>query len=516
MLFGPNSSQETHVSPQSCWKQVSLPQFSPVRESIKVDIVIVGGGNTGIVTAYLLKQAGHRVALIERGRCAHGSTGNTTAHLTSVTDLGLTQLVRSHGLAGARAVWEAGVAAIDKIQEIITTEKIECEFERVPGYIHSSIRGDHDETSRLHREVELAQELGVSAEFVNPVPIFGREGIRVPDQAKFHPLKYLAALVACIPGDGSYVFEQSEARMFDGANRDFVRVQVNGHLITCQQVVIATDVPLSGLSNLASATLLQTKFSPYTSYVIGAKLPPNTAPAALFWDTSRPYYYLRVDHHLLEDYVIFGGNDHKTGQAERTSDNFVDLETTLHRFLPTACVDRRWSGQVLESHDGLPLIGQVVQRQFVATGFSGNGLTFGTLAGMMIRDALMGRKNPWHDLFSPHRLQLRGGIWNYLSENLDYPYYLLKDRLMPSENRGVENVNPGQGTVLKLNGQRVAVYRNEEGQTTKLSAVCTHMGCIVHWNEAESSWDCPCHGARFDVTGKVIAGPAEKPLQRVD
>jgi glycine/D-amino acid oxidase-like deaminating enzyme/nitrite reductase/ring-hydroxylating ferredoxin subunit len=500
----------------SYWKSVTLPRFQPLNESLKVDVLIVGGGHTGIITAYLLKQAGLKVAIIERDRCAQLNTGNTTAHLTCVTDLGLQQLVRSHGRDHAQAVWDAGLAAIHQIHEIISAENIACEFKRVPAYIHSSIIDDKDETAELKREAELAQELGFPVDFVAEVPVFGREGIRVANQAKFHPLMYLADLMTRIPGDGSHVFELTEAGEFDGSNNGEVRVTANGQVLTCDQVVIATDVPLAGLSNIASAALLQTKFTPYTSYVIGAKLPPNTAPEMTFWDTSQPYYYLRIDHRPNEDYAIFGGLDHKTGQAEQTSDLFLDLENTLHRFLPTAKVDRRWSGQVIESHDGLPLIGQTAERQFVATGFSGNGITFGTLSGMMIRDAILGRKNPWRDLFDPGRLQTRGGVWNYLTENMDYPYYMIKDRLMASESQSLQTVKSGQGCILKLDGQRVAAYRHADGNVTKLSAICTHLGCIVHWNEAATSWDCPCHGSRFDVTGKVIAGPAETPLEPIE
>ena len=501
----------------SHWKKVRMPRFSPLRGPLKVDVLVVGGGMTGITTAYLLKKAGRKVALIERDHCAQLDTGNTTAHLTCVTDLRPHQLVKTLGRDHAQAVWDAGQAAIDQIQEIIEAEKISCEFSRIPGYIHASINSDNDETKDMKRDAELASELGFPADFVSEVPVFGRQGIRVANQAKFHPLMYLAELVTRIPGGGSHVFERTEAGEFErGGQGDSVRVKANDRIITCDSVVIATDVPLAGLSDVASAALLQTKLAGYTSYVIGAKLPVKAAPEALFWDTSQPYYYLRIDRRPRGHYAVFGGLDHKTGQAAKTSDFFAELEQTLHRFLPEAKVDCRWSGQVIESHDGLPLIGQTAERQFVATGFSGNGITFGTLSAMMIRDAIVGCKNPWRDLFDPNRKQTREGIWNYLTENIEYPYYMMKDRLLASEGKSLRSLKRGQGKILKLDGQRVAAYRDADGQATKLSAVCTHLGCIVHWNEAETSWDCPCHGARFDVTGKVIAGPAESPLERVE
>jgi glycine/D-amino acid oxidase-like deaminating enzyme/nitrite reductase/ring-hydroxylating ferredoxin subunit len=500
----------------SHWKNVRLPRFAPLKKPLRVDVVVVGGGMTGITTAYLLKKAGRKVALIERDRCAQVDTGNTTAHLTCVTDLRLGQLVKRFGRDHAQAVWDAGLAAIEKIQEIFRAERISCEFKRVPGYVHASLDSEKDEHRALTNEAALAQELGFAAEFVKEVPVHRRPGIRFPNQAKFHPLKYLAKLVTRIPKRGSHVFERTEAKEFESGSKDgFVRVKANGQTITCKHVVIATDVPLTGISSIASAAVLQTKLAPYTSYAVGAKLPKRIAPEATFWDTSDPYYYLRIDAQPRNDYAIFGGLDHKTGQVSDTKSLFTALEKRLHGVFPKARVDRRWSGQVIESHDGLPLIGETAKRQFVATGFSGNGITFGTLAAMMICDAIMGRKNPWRELFSPHRKQIRGGVWNYLTENLEYPYYMLKDRLASDEGKSLRSLRRGQGKILQLNGKRVAAYRDTDGRTTLLSPECTHLGCIVHWNDAETSWDCPCHGSRFTCTGKVIAGPAETPLERI-
>lgn len=499
----------------SHWKKIGLPRFSPLRESLKVDVLVVGGGMTGITAAYLLKKAGRKVAVIERDRCAQQDTANTTAHLTCVTDLRLHQLIKSFGRDHAQAVWDAGLAAIAQIEEVVASEKIDCEFRRVPGYLHASLTREKKEIRELKRDAELASELGFAAEFEPQVPIFQRPGVRFPNQAKFHPLMYLAELVTRIPGRGSHVFERTEAQEFEAATLS-ARVKANGQTITCDYVVIATDVPLAGLSNVASAALLQTKLTAYTSYAIGATLPKNIAPEASFWDTSEPYYYLRIDRHRQRDYAIFGGLDHKTGQVQDTDTRFGELESMLQRFLPQAKVDRRWSGQVVESHDGLPLIGETAERQFVATGFSGNGITFGTLSGMMICDAIMGRKNPWRELFAPQRTPLRGGVWNYLSENLEYPYYMVKDRLASSEGKSLRSVRRGQGKILKLDGKRVAAYRDAKGKTNVMSPVCTHLGCIVHWNETESSWDCPCHGSRFGCTGNVIAGPAEAPLKPIE
>jgi Rieske Fe-S protein len=269
-----------------------------------------------------------------------------------------------------------------------------------------------------------------------------------------------------------------------------------------------------GKSGMLSAGLFQTKLASFSSYVIGAKVRKNALPYASFCDTSLPYYYLRVDPGESSDYVIFGGQDHKTGQDDHPVRCYENLEEVLHQFIPDARVDCRWSGQVIETNDGLPFIGETAEHQFVATGFAGNGMTFGTLAGMMARDAVLGQANAWSRLFAPARKKLRGGTWRYMKENVDYPLYLLKDRLRPKPH-SPHSIGAGEGQVIRLDGRPVACSRDKAGKLTKVSAVCTHLGCLVRWNSAERTWDCPCHGSRFHPDGQVLAGPAEDPLEPV-
>jgi glycine/D-amino acid oxidase-like deaminating enzyme/nitrite reductase/ring-hydroxylating ferredoxin subunit len=496
----------------SYWNNTARPiQFPPLSSDIRVDAAVIGGGNTGILAAYLMKRAGLSVALLERDRCAEADTGHTTAHLTYVTDLRLGKLVSRFGRAQAQAVWEAGEVAIQQIERIIERESIECNFARVPGYLHASISDDRDEQGELQREADLANELGFSATYVDSVPVFHRPGIRFPTQARFHPTKFLAGLLQRIPGPESYIFEQTEVTRFEDNGRE---LSANGYTVTCGFVFIATDVPLQGRANLASATLLQSKIAPYTSYAIGARLTGTPVPDALFWDTSDPYFFLRIDPHEDGQYAVFGGMDHKTGQGN-AKESFKRLEDVFRRIFPEAQAEHRWSGQVIESIDGLPFIGETAERQFVATGFSGNGLTFGTVGAMMACDAAWGRKNRWQALFDVRRKSL-SSIWNYVRQNADYPYYLIKDRLVKSDDGSREDLAPGQGKIVRINGQRVAVFRNAAGEFIELSPVCTHLGCLVNWNEAERTWDCPCHGSRFLGSGEVFAGPAEKPLAPIE
>jgi nitrite reductase/ring-hydroxylating ferredoxin subunit len=300
------------------------------------------------------------------------------------------------------------------------------------------------------------------------------------------------------------------------AHENPLAVVVKGHTVSCDKLIIATHVPLLGLNSMFSGLMLQSKIASYSTYAIGATIPRDEAIQASYWDTDDPYYYLRVQSRPKDDYVIFGGEDHKTGQEVDVEARYAHLETVLASYLPKARPDHRWSGQVIETHDGLPYIGPTNDEQFIATGFSGNGLTFGTLGGLMACDWILGRENPWQELFSVERQPLRAGAWNYLKENSDYPYHLIKGYLTSLHGGSVEEVKPGEGKVLRINGHRCAVYRNPAGDVTACTAICPHMGCVVRWNGPEKTWDCPCHGSRFTTSGQVIAGPAESPLEKQD
>jgi Rieske Fe-S protein len=287
---------------------------------------------------------------------------------------------------------------------------------------------------------------------------------------------------------------------------------VGPHQVRGEYVVVATHSPLAAKAGWLSATLLQTKLSLYSTYAVAGRIEAGRVPDALFWDTATPYRYVRLERRQGLDYVIYGGEDHKTGQADDAGARFERLAAALAELVPGTQTSHRWSGQVVETADGLPFIGETAPGQFVATGFAGNGLTFGTLAAMMACDAVVGRANPWHGLFDPDRTNLRAGLWNYLRENKDYPYYLIRDRFAGAEGRFTREIPRGSGRILEQNGRRVAAYRDFDGSVRLLSPTCTHLGCYVRWNDAERTWDCPCHGSRFSPDGHVLSGPAETPL----
>jgi glycine/D-amino acid oxidase-like deaminating enzyme/nitrite reductase/ring-hydroxylating ferredoxin subunit len=492
------------------------PKFSALKEDIAVDVLIVGAGITGITAAYLLNRAGLNVAVVEKDRCLGGETSHTTAHLTCVTDEPLSALVKNFGRDHAQATWDAQFAAIDLIDRIVWREQIKCQFEWVPAYLFnpSAETGREDQKSNaldLAHEAELATELGFDAELMRGIPLFNQPGVRFENQAKFHPRKYVLALIRLLCSEKTcQIYEQTEIETIEGT--PITATTVDGHRIHCGHVLIATHVPLQGKSGLVAATVLQSKLAPYSTYVIGGWARRGAVPEALFWDTGDPYDYLRVDRRHDHDFVIFGGEDHKTGQVEDTSRCFSTLERRMKQLLPDVSVTHRWSGQVVETNDGLPYIGETEERQFVATGFAGHGMTFGTVSAMMFADYVTGQQNPWAGLFDPGRTKIKGGLWDYLRENKDYPYYLIRDRFAGKGAHSLRAIKRGTGEVIDVDGHAAAAYRGMDGEIHVRSAVCTHMGCHVHWNDGERTWDCPCHGSRFAVSGEVIGGPAEKPL----
>lgn len=492
----------------------AFPQFPKLAGNAAADEVVVGAGITGLTAAYLLAKAGKRVVVLERHRCAGIDTGHTSAHLAMVTDTRLSELAKRFGRNHAQAVWDGGLAAIAQIDEIIREHDIDGGFEWIDGYLHAPLHDDSGDRSKgFEEEAALARELGFDAEYVDRTPLIGLPGVRFEGQARVHPRKYLAGVAQAIVALGGRIHEHSEADEFSAEPR---AVTSNGWTVTCDDVVIATHNPLVGLSGTAGAALFQTKLALYTSYVIAGRVPRGSVPDGLWWDTGDPYFYLRVEPRGDHDLLIFGGEDHKTGQEPDPKARYRRLEERLAEIVPGVELTHRWSGQVIETPDGLPYIGRSAEHQYSATGYAGNGLTFGTLAGMMMSDAILDRTNPWAELFDPNRKALTRGLWEYIKENADYPYYMIRDRFAGAEARSLRSVKRDQGKILERNGAKVAAYRDPAGAVTLRSATCTHMGCVVQWNPAERTWDCPCHGSRFKPTGQVISGPAEAPLPEVD
>ncbi len=494
------------MSLRSLWNaDTELPSFPRLNENLAADVVVVGGGIAGVTASLLQQRAGRRVVLIEANRIGRGETGHTTGHLTEVLDEHYHVLESKFGQAGARLAAESSRAAIDRIEQFIAEFGGGCGFTRVPAYLYAE---NAKQRRVLEKELESLKRVGTVATFVEafPLPINLEGALRIEHQAQFHPIEYLRELVAGFVAAGGVIFERTH--MLDVDDGEPCRVTTSGGVITAKDVLVLTNQPVS------SRFALHTKIAAYRTYALAARL-ETPFPTGLFWDMQEPYHYTRIQKTSSGTFLIVGGEDHKTGQKEDTRECFERLVEYVASRFDVMQAAHRWSGQVAEPADGLPFIGKNsgARHVYVATGFSGTGLTFGTLAAMILSDQISGVENPWSVLYDATRVKPLAQAREYVRENVDFPTYLARDRLTKGEAENADQVPPGEGRLIRSQGRMLAVYRDDAGAIHARSAVCTHLGCFVRWNKAEKSWDCPCHGSRFDVDGAVINGPATKELE---
>lgn len=480
------------------------PRFEPLHGSQAVDVAIIGGGITGLTAALLLKAAGKTVAVIDAHRIAEGVTGYTTAHLTEVIDASFGTLIAHFGEDGARQAVQAARASLDTIAGLVRDRGIRCGFRRVPAFYYTET---DDGVQDVRDEIEAARRLGLTATWTPDVPLpFPVKGaLRLEEQARFHVRQYLLPLLKAIPGHGCHVFEDS--RVVEVEDGEPCRLHAENGTVTARDVVMATHVPLNKF-------FLQTKLAHYRSYVLACRT-KKEVPDGLYWDNEDPYHYIRVQEVNGERLVIVGGEDHKVGQEDDTEARFEALRDYAHERLSVRTIAYRWSAQVAEPVDGLPYLGLNTRSShvYVGTGYSGTGMTFGTLAAMIASDLILGRENPWTALFDATRVKPLASAKTFVSENVDFPAHLVGDRLKKAQGDSFRAVKRGEGRILEVEGKKRAVFRDAHGAVTVLDPVCTHMGCLVDFNTAEKSWDCPCHGSRFAADGTVINGPAVKDLE---
>jgi glycine/D-amino acid oxidase-like deaminating enzyme len=459
----------------------NTPSQSRLKENIRTDVCIIGAGIAGMTTAYLAGREGRSVVVLDDGLIGGGMTGRTTAHLSNAYDDRYVEIEKTHGAEESRLTADSHTAAIYKIHEILTAEKIDCDFEWLDGFLFAA---KPDDVELLNEELAAAHRAGLGGvEKVARAPISSFDtgaALRFPRQAQFHPLKYLEGLSRAIRRDGGRLCAETHATKIESDGKE-VRIETgHGPVVSSEVVVVATNTPVN------DRVAIHTKQAPYVTYVIGVRVPKDSVTRALYWDTGDPYHYVRLQTENGYDVLIVGGEDHKTGQANDGEERFGRLEEwTRERFPQAEEVQYRWSGQVMEPVDGLAFIGRNpldADNVYIATGDSGQGMTHGTIAGMLLTDLIQGRENKWERLYSPSRIRLKS-LPELASENLNvagqYLDYITTDRTDKAHN---------------------------------LSRVCPHLGCIVAWNSTEQTWDCPCHGSRFSAEGRVYQGPANSDL----
>ena len=517
----------------SFWERTAKKfRTSPLAEDLTTDVCIVGAGIAGVTTAYLFARERKNVVLIDDGPVGGGMTGRTTAQFVTLVDNGYDETEKILGEEFSRLCAESQAASIDRVESIVNAEKIDCDFERVDGYLFLPPGGS---VTNLECELEAAQRAGLrDIERVDRIPFgkFNTDGVlRVPRQAQFHPLKYLNALAQRIVDPSTGLRTGLGGRIFTGTRivevKDGDRVEVktsDGHTITARAAVVATNCPIN------DRLVIHSKQAPYATYVVGLRV-KGEVERAMLWDTAMtaeeekkkvgpiPYHYVRFARDEKGDVLIVGGEDHKSGQESDCEQRFAKLERWARDHFPfVGDVTDRWSGQVMEPVDGVAYIGKNPgdNNVYVVTGDSGNGMTHGTIAGMMIVDLIAGRENPWTKLYEPSRKTLKPkAVADYLAENANVAAQL-KDYVTPGDEPSADKIKNGEGAILREGAKKIAAYRGGNGTLHEFSAVCPHLGCIVRWDACEKTWDCPCHGSRFDALGRVVNGPAISDLEPIE
>ncbi len=506
----PNLAPARDGDTTSVWAaEVASSEWPRLRADTAADVCVVGAGIAGLTTAYLLAREGRSVIVIDDKAPGDGQTSRTSAHLSAVLDDGLPRLERLHGLDGLRLAVASHAAAIDLIDSICASESIECGFRRVDEYIFAPL----DKRDELDHELEAARRAGLDVEMIPRAPLDRDTGpcLRFRRQAQFQPLAYLAGLVRLITRSGGHIHSRTHADTITGGETATVQTG-HGPIITARAVVVATNVPVNDLA------VIHTKQSAYRSYLIGARVAKGAVTEALYSDTLDPYHYVRVHPGSGHDTLVIGGEDHKTGQDPHPETRWDRLATWAREWFPMmGVVDYRWSGQIVEPVDGLAFIGRNPADRdnvYVATGDSGHGLTHGTIAGLLLTDLIQGRDNPWAKLYDPSRRTVRA-IKEFASENLNVAAQYA-DWLKRGDVASADDITRGQGAVVRHGLKLIATYVDESGGRHECSAACPHLGGVVQWNPAERTWDCPCHGSRFDPYGRVVEGPAISDLAQVD
>lgn len=498
------------MSNPSIWHATARPAgFPSLTEDLAVDVAVVGGGITGIMTAALLCAAGKSVAVLEAHLVASGSTGYSTGNLYAPVGAGLAGIEDKWDEAAMRRVAASRLAAVERIEALAARHGIECGFRRVPFHLFG-VEGSDEEREQLERELDAARRCGLAARIEPraPLPFATARTLVIDGQAQFHPFDFVRGLARRIEAPQCRIFENTAALEID-ADEGLVRTAVA--TVRAREIVMATHTP-------KGFNLVQTELGPYREYAVAGPLDSGELPGGVFWSAEARRHSVRSMSHAGRTYAMVIGAKHKVGQEPDPQDCYAELERYLRERLAVGAISHRWSAQGYWPADALPYIGRSAGagHLYIATGFSADGLTYGALAAHLVSDLILGRADEaLAELYQPTRLEPVKAAKDFVKENLNVAGEYLKDYAKLLAAPEVEELAPGDGMVVQLEGRRCAVHRTASGELLAVSPVCTHLKCIVHWNRAEQSWDCPCHGSRFQPDGSVIEGPAAAPLDRL-
>lgn len=485
--------------------------YSPLTGDLEVDVAVVGGGIAGLCTAWELVQRGRSVALLEADRIAASVTGFTTAKLSSLHTLKYAKIRKSFGADAAGLYAQSQQQAVERVADVAARLGIDCDLERLPGFTYVE---SPDRVDQVRAEVDAAREAGLNATFVTDtgLPYRVAGAVRVENQAQFHPRKYLLALAENLTRRGGHIFERTRAVELDEGEPCRVTTE-HGARVTAGDVVVATHYPVF------DRAMLFTRLEPHRELVVAATIPVHRDPHGMFITQEQNTRSLRTAPYRAGQRLLIVTGEHFTPGTDGVSDRWERLVDWTHERFPDAEVVYRWATQDNSTPDQIPFVGPFhrgATRVYVATGFGGWGMSTGVMAGQLLAASITGDQLPWADLYDPRRLHPVREAAPVVKLQAQVVRHFVGDRVRSSYADSVDDVAPGEGAVLRVGGKRCAVYRDPTGALHGVSARCTHLGCIVHFNDVERAWECPCHGSRFAVDGSIIQGPANRPLDRTD
>jgi glycine/D-amino acid oxidase-like deaminating enzyme/nitrite reductase/ring-hydroxylating ferredoxin subunit len=491
---------------KSVWMNTGTERSPALKGNYRADVAIVGAGISGIMTALFLRDAGKSVILLDKSEPPSGESCLTTGHVTEVLDYRFSDLIHKFGQDEASEISAASRRGLELLRRRIEQDAIACDWEDLPAYLYIE---KYEDREYLKEELAALRTLGIFCKYSDSAPLpFPTVGcIEIADQAQFHPVKYLHTLLSRFRDRGGLIFGNSKVTQLSHGEPCEV--------LTEHARVLATDVVVCTNDPISHPLLMHTKIASYRTYAIAVTAKLQLPVPGLFWDTEDPYHYTRHARNGFGSVLVIGGEDHKTGTESDTEQCLERLRAFAHERFEVSSVEDEWSGQIIETVDSLPYIGQDTQNPhfYVATGFSGNGLTWGALASEIIANQVLGIHNRYSELFRPNRINPTVSAGRYVAENKDFPICFIGDRIKEAES--MDDLHAEEGAIVNISGKRVAAYRNSSGDVRCLSPICPHMGCYVRWNNSEKTWDCPCHGSRFDDQGQVLNGPAMEGLEPV-
>ncbi len=494
---------------RSPWQNESRQLNTSGNINTVYDVLVVGAGITGVTAALLLQQQGKICLLVDAHHIGFGTTGGTSAHINTFADTTYKEAASAFGKEGAQLFANAVNEGFAIIKDNVDKYRIDCDYEAKTGYLYAE---NDEQVKQLDDVYQGTVAVGVSVAYTDhvPTPLSYKKALVFDGQAQFHPIKYINALIAEFVKAGGSVMENT---LIDSVEKEdnLLIAKAGEQAYKANKVIYATHMP-PGL------TSFNFRCAPYRSYIIAVKLKRDKYPDELIYDMEEPYHYLRT--HVIdgEPLLLVGGNDHKTGHDDPKA-AFEDLEKYIRKNYAVSSVKYKWSSQYYIPADGFPYVGQVPSLPdgvYCATGFNGNGMMLGSVSAKILSDLIVGSESKYEKVFSTSRIKPVAGFTDFIQENADVAYHFVADRFGVKETDSLNRLQPGNGEVVEVNGKKVAAYKDMDGNLHVLNPVCTHAKCIVNFNSEEISWDCPCHGARFDVDGRVITGPARLDLEKVD